>query len=166
MDVPFYPFYPYKQIIFKNINGLWKHITTLNINSEKDSQNKNWKEKLLDKSKQASKSKKIDLKGDYFINANVTSVETGDVMKISFYFNFNGSEAILSIGTNNSLEAYCEGNYNIIQDNNIAKLKYVGEGICTSNESESSFLLKQEKNQYFIKSKRFYNDEWQILNKK
>jgi hypothetical protein len=166
MDVPYYPNYPYKQIIFKNINGLWKNTTTLNIDNENDSQYKDWKEKFLNNSNQISKDKNIELKGDYVIKTNVSSVETGDPIEISFYFNFNSSEAILSIGTNNSLEAYCEGTYSITQDNSTIKLKYTGEGTCTSDEGESMFLIKKEKDQYYIKSKRFYDYKWQILNKK
>ncbi|MGQ7946609.1 hypothetical protein [Flavobacterium sp. WC2509] len=166
MDVPYYPNYPYKQIIFKNINGLWKKSITLNINSENDSQYKDWKNKFLNNSNQILKDKNIELKGDYVIKTDVSSVETGNPIGISFYFNFRSSEAILSIGTNNSLEAYCEGTYSITQDNDTIKLKYTGEGICTSDESESMFLIKKEKDQYYIKSKRFYDYKWQILNKK
>lgn len=166
MDVPYYPNSPYRQIIFKNINGLWKNTTTLNINNEDDTKYKDWKEKFLNNSKLISKDKNIELKGDYVIKTNVSSVETGDPIEISFYFNFNSSEAILSIGTNNSLEAYCEGTYSITQDNSIIKLKYTGEGICTSDEGESMFLIKKAKDKYFIKSKRFYDFEWQILNKR
>lgn len=166
MDVPYYPDYPYKQIIFKNINGFWKNTTTFNINNEDDTQYKEWKEKFLDIFNQISKDKKIELKGDYVIKTNVSSVETADPIEISFYFNFNSSEAILSIGTNNSLEAYCEGTYSIIHDNSTIKLKYTDEGICTSDQSESIFLIKKEKDQYYIKSKRFYDYKWQILNKK
>jgi hypothetical protein len=166
MDVPYYPNYPYKQIIFKNTNGLWKNTTTLNINNEDDTQYKDWKDKFLNNSNEISKDKNIELKGDYVIKTNVSSVETGDPIEISFYFNFNSSEAILSIGTNNSLEAYCEGTYSIIQDTSTIKLKYTGEGTCTSNEGESMFLIKKEKDHYYIKSKRFYDYKWQILNKK
>lgn len=166
MDVSYYPNYPYNQIIFKNINGLWTNITTLTINNERDTQYKNWKEKFLTDSTEISTGKKIDLRGDYFIKTKVASIETGDPIEVSFYFSFNSSEAVLSIGTNNSLETYCQGTYNKVPNNETIILKYTGEGTCTSDESESEFLIKKENNHYYIKSKRFYDYQWQILNGK
>jgi hypothetical protein len=108
----------------------------------------------------------IDLKGNYFIKTKVSSVETGEPIEITFYFSFETSQAILSIGTNNSLEAYCEGTYTITQNKGVSKLIYNGEGTCTSDLEESSFLIKKEKNQYYIKSKRFIDFEWYLLNRK
>ncbi|MBZ4044409.1 hypothetical protein K8B81_18730 [Flavobacterium hibisci] len=108
----------------------------------------------------------IDLKGDYSIKTKVESVKTGEPIEITFYFSFESAEAILSIGTNNSLEAYCEGTYSITQNKGILKLIYNGESTCTSDVEESSFLIKKENNQYYIKSKRFIDFEWHLLNRK
>jgi hypothetical protein len=166
MDVPYYPKYPYKQAIFKWKDGAWGKITTLSINKENNSEYKNWKTQFLVIQEPSQKEEIGELKGDYFIKTKVSSVETGDPIEISFYFEFQASEAILSIGTKNSLEAYCEGSYNVSKNNDGLKLKYTGEGTCTSDEEESSFLIKKESNQYYIKSKRFLNSDWQLLKKR
>lgn len=108
----------------------------------------------------------VDLKGNYSIKTKVESVETGEPIEITFYFSFESPQAILSIGTNNSLEAYCEGTYSITQNKGVSKLIYTDEGICTSDLEESSFLIKKENNQYYIKSKRFIDFEWHLLNSK
>lgn len=166
MDVPYYPNYPYKQAIYKYEDGVYKNTATLNISNEKDSQYNDWKTKFLNNSNRSKQKITSDLKGDYFIKTKVSSVETGDPIDVSFYFSFDVSKAILSIGTNNSLEAYCEGSYSVSANDNTLTLKYTGEGTCTSDEEESTFLIKKEDNQYYIKSKRFYDFKWQGLNKK
>ncbi|WP_394773620.1 hypothetical protein [Flavobacterium sp.] len=166
MDVPYYPKYPFKQVIFKWKDGAWENITALTINKENDSQYNNWKAQFL-VSKQLSREEKIvELKGDYFIKTKVSSVETGDPIEVNFYFEFEIQQAILTIGTKNSLEAYCEGTYSITKNNEFLKLQYIGEGTCTSDEDESTFLVKKENNQFYIKSKRFINPDWQLLKKK
>jgi hypothetical protein len=166
MDIPYYPKYPYKQDIYKYNDGVYKFTSTLNIKDQKDTEYNEWKTKFLVQANQPSQSLISDLKGDYTIKTKVSSVETGDPIDISFYFSFNDTNATLSIGTNNSLEAYCEGNFNIEKKDNMLKLKYSDAGTCTSDEDESSFLIKRENNLYYIKSKRFYDFKWQILNKK
>ncbi|EJL62012.1 hypothetical protein [Flavobacterium sp. CF136] len=166
MDVPYYPNYPYKQAIYKYEDGIYKNTVILNISNEKDSQYNDWKTKFLNTSNRSKQKITSDLKGDYFIKTKVSSVETGDAIDVSFYFSFDVSKAILSIGTNNSLEAYCEGSYSVSANDNVLTLKYTGEGTCTSDEDESTFLIKKEDNQYYIKSKRFYDFKWQGLNKK
>lgn len=166
MDVPYYPNYPYEQAIYKYEDGRYKNTTILNISNEKDSQYNDWKTKFLNNSNRSKQKITSDLKGDYFIKTKVSSVETGDPIDVSFYFSFDVSKAILSIGSNNSLEAYCEGSYSVSANDNVLTLKYTGEGTCTSDEDESTFLIKKEDNQYYIKSKRFYDFKWQGLNKK
>lgn len=162
-DVPYFPHFPYKQLIYKWTDGLWKNIAILNINDKNDSQYKKWKSEFLIIPDLPQKQEIREMKGSYFIKTKVESIETGDLMEISFYFEFQTSGAILSIGTKNSLEAYCEGSYAVIKDKEGLKLKYTGEGTCTSDEEESSFFVKKENDQYYIKSKRFINEDWQLL---
>ncbi|PKB18729.1 hypothetical protein [Flavobacterium sp. 5] len=166
MDVPYYPSYPYKQTIYKYLDGKYKNIVTLDISNEKDSKYTDWKIKFLNNSDQSVQDIIPELKGDYFIKTKVSSIETGDPIDVSFYFSFDTSKAVLSIGTNNSLEAYCEGAYIITKNDNVLKLKYTGEGTCTSDEDESTFLIKKQNNKYYIKSKRFDDFKWQLLIKK
>lgn len=162
MDVPYYPILPYEQIVFKYEDGSWRKATVLNINKENDPQYNDWKTKNLVQLNK-SNNQSIELEGDFYIKTKVSSVETGDPIDISFYFTFTTSEAILSISSNNSLETYCEGSYSINKTSDILKLEYTGEGTCTSDKEESTFLIKKEKNQYYIKSKRFYNFDWERL---
>lgn len=166
MDVPYYPNFPYKQFIYKWTDGLWKNITTLNIKDENDSQYKKWKSEFLISPESPQNADIGEIKGSFFIKTKVSSVETGDPIEISFYFEFQTSNATLSIGTKNSLEAYCEGSYNVIKNKGGLKLKYIGEGTCTSDEEESAFLIKKDNDKYYIKSKRFINQDWQLFNKK
>ncbi|WP_310555765.1 hypothetical protein [Flavobacterium sp.] len=163
MDIPYYPSLPYEQIVFKYENGIWEKTNILNLKEGNDSEYNNWKKKNLVKSQFVGDNKSLELKGDYFIKTKVSSVETGDPIDVKFYFNFETSTATLSIGSDNSLEAYCEGTYSINKNNDNLKLEYTDEGTCPSDKDESSFLIKEENNQYYIKSKRFYDFDWKIL---
>lgn len=164
-DIPYYPVLPYEQIIYK-YDGEWKKYETLKITSESGSNYVDLKNKIFNPSQELIK-KNNNLEGDFVIKTKVSSVETGDLVDVSFYFNFKSSEAILSIGATNSLDAYCEGIYNIIEKDGIIKLIFMGEGTCTSDKEESAFYIKKENNEYFIKSIRFYEDtSWQKLIKK
>lgn len=162
MDIPYFPNYPYNQLIYKWTNGSWKNIKTLSIKDENDVQYKKWKSNFLVNSDPIKEEKIEKIKGGYFIKTSVESIDSGNSTEISFYFEFEGSQAILSIGAKNSLDAYCEGNYDVIMSKNILKLQYIGEGTCTSGE-ENSFFVKKEKTNYYIKSKRFLNNDWQLL---
>ena len=160
MDVPYYPVFPYKQRIYNYSNNKWKEIESLEIVKENDSSYTNFKSRLLGLN---DKTLTLDLKGNYQIKTNVLSIETGEPIEMSFYFNFDGSRSILSLGGVNSIEAYCEGTYNVVEKDNIIRLEYDDEGVCTSDTDESLFIIKKEDGQFYIKSKRFYEDQWIIL---
>ena len=166
MDVPYYPIIPYQQTIYKYENNQWKKLMVLEIKKENDPQYEDWKTKNLIIARSNSERKTIDLKGHYYIKTPVSSVENGDPIDVSFYFSFDTKFATLSIGTDNSLEAYCEGSYSIDKKGDVLKLEYIGEGTCTSDKDESTFLIKNENNQFYIKSKRFYDFEWKVLESK
>ena len=164
-DVPYYPIIPYEQIIYK-YDGEWKKYETLKVTNESSSNYVDLKNKIFNPSQELIK-KHNNLEGDFVLKTKVSSVETGDPVEVSFYFNFKTTGVILSIGTNNSLEAYCEGNYLIEKKGQLIKLVYIGEGTCTSNKEESSFYIKEENNGFLIKSERFYDaTTWQKLSKK
>lgn len=162
-DVTYYPTLPYDQIIF-NFSNLWKQVKTLHITQENDPQYHEWKKKL-EASTQVLNNNIQELQGNYFIHTKTTSIETGDPISINYYFHFENNKAILSTGSENSLEAYCEGSYSISQNGDYMKLEYAGEEICTSDKDESTFIIKTENNEYYIKSKRFYNNTWQVMSK-
>lgn len=104
--------------------------------------------------------------GDYYIKTKVESIESEDQIDMEYYININKSKAVLGIGTKNSIEAYCEGDYSVIDKKKIIHLVHTGEsGICTSNIEDSSFDIKKENGKYFIRGKRFLNMNWLELTK-
>lgn len=105
-------------------------------------------------------------KGSYFINAKVSSITTGETISIGFnLYVENDKKATLRLSTDASSEAYCEGDYKLSSESNLIKLQYTGEGICTDDNEESNIYIKKEREQYYIKSKRFENQDWQELTK-
>ncbi|AMA50576.1 hypothetical protein [Flavobacterium covae] len=165
LDIPYYPKFPYKENVFKFGSTGWELIKTIEFKDESDGRYGEYVNKILFSNKVLA-SKEFSLEGDYFIKTKVASVETGDPIDITFNFNFSKSNTILSIGTSNSMEAYCEGEYSISQNNENLKLNYIGEGICTQNKDESAFFIKKENNKVYIKSERFYDNIWQEFKRK
>lgn len=105
-------------------------------------------------------------KGAYFISTKVESITTGENIHLKFnFFVENNKKMNLRISTNNSDDAYCEGNYKLIALENIIKAEYDDEGICTDEKEESNFYFKNNNGKYFIKSKRFINQDWQEIMK-
>lgn len=157
-EVTYYANLPYKQTVYTYTNT-WEKIETLNITEENDSIYKEIKTKLLsaDLIKQMS-----NLKGSFRIKTLVEAIETGDTIEMNFYFQFDSSSAILSIGSNAPEEAYCEGDYKLSIDGDIIMLEYVGDGSCTTG-GENIFLIKYEESKFLIRSKRFLKNEWQVL---
>lgn len=159
MEMQYYSKFPYKQIIYTYSNK-WDKIQTLNVKNENDSLYEKIKEKLLPSD---LINNNLDIEGHFHIKTTVISVESGEPIEVNFYLSFNKSEAVLSIGSNNGMEAYCEGAYKIDKNADILKLSYTGEGICTSDSDESSILIKKVNDIFYIKSKRFYENDWQVL---
>jgi hypothetical protein len=161
-----------KLYTFNKDTKKWEIIDLIEINNiEENLKEQNWRENFINNciDKNAvlgsiEKSNDFELNGNYFIKSKVLSIETGSPIEVSFSFYFERKLATLSIRSDNSLEVYCEGTYSIDYNKNNVKLEYTGEGICTSDKNESTFLIKKENNQYLIKSKRFENEDWQILN--
>ena len=105
-------------------------------------------------------------KGAYFINTKVESITNGENIHLKFnFFVENNKKMNLRISTNNSDDAYCEGNYKLIALENIIMAEYDDEGICTDEKEESNFYFKNNDGKYYIKSKRFINQDWQELKK-
>lgn len=161
-DVIYYPNFPYTQCIY-TYSTQWDKIETLHIINEKDSLYGKIKEKLLNTD--LIDNETMGIEGRFHIKTTVLSVESGEPVEVKFYLKINRSEAILSIGSNNGMEAYCEGAYKIEKNADILKLIYNDEGICTSDSDESSIYIKKTKEFFYIKSKRFYEDSWNILEK-
>jgi hypothetical protein len=159
-EVIYYAKSPYKQVVYNYSNG-WKQIKILNIENGNDSIYTNYKSELLSSH---LINENVDLDGGYKVNALVTTIENEDTIRLNFYFTFHKSNAMLSIGTNEYLEAYCEGNYKRSMDGDLILLEYVGEGLCPTG-GEGDFVIKYEDNKFLIRSKRFLGNEWQVLMK-
>lgn len=45
----------------------------------------------------------------------VESIQSDDQIEMEYFISINKNKAILSIGTKNPIEAYCEGDYSVTQ---------------------------------------------------
>ena len=80
---------------------------------------------------------------------------------MSYYINIsNSNSAILSIGAKHSEDYLCEGDYKLQEKDNVLHAR----GKCDQDDRDD-FYLKFEGGKYFIKSKRFINQDWQELKK-
>lgn len=108
-----------------------------------------------------------DWNGDYYLKIKVESIESDDQIDMTYFININKNKAILSINCTNPNEIYCEGEYSVLQKDEFIHIVHTGEaGICTSNIEDSSFDIKKEGAQYYIRSKRFIDYEWKKIKKK
>ena len=104
--------------------------------------------------------------GDYDFKTKVESLQSDELIDMEYFINIDKNKAILSIGTKNPTEAYCEGDYSVKQNKDFIHLIHTGEtGICTGNIEDTSFDIKKEGDQFYIRSKRFVNFEWQKIEK-
>ena len=101
------------------------------------------------------------IEGIYSLKTDVFSIISDEEinLKFNFYF-YNDKKMNLRISTNNVEDAYCEGIYKLIKNDNFIEGVYNDEGICTEKESDSNFQIKEENNSIYIKSKRFINQDW------
>ena len=105
-------------------------------------------------------------KGNYTITTKVEEIGTENIIKMKFDFHFNVNKIFLRLDTHNSLEAYCEGEYSAKENKNkILVLKYIGEGICSSDITINTIYIKKINTLYYIKSGRFVSNKWLKLEK-
>lgn len=101
----------------------------------------------------------INWTGEYKIKTKAISNSNNQEFEIRYYITVTDSNsAVLSIGAENSEDHWCEGDYYITKENNFLHAK----GKCDENDT-NDFYIKHENNKYFIKSKRFTNQDWQEL---
>ena len=100
-------------------------------------------------------------KGDYEITTKAISDYNNEKFDMSYYINIsNINSAILSIGAKHSEDYLCEGDYKLQEKDNVLHAR----GKCDQDDRDD-FYLKFEGGKYFIKSKRFINQDWQELKK-
>ena len=101
------------------------------------------------------------IRGSFQINGKAISLYDKKESDLSYfiYVNSNNS-ATVSIGAEHSEDYWCEGEYDLINENGILHAR----GKCDENDLHD-FYIKKENNQFYIKSKRFVNKDWQVLTK-
>jgi len=103
--------------------------------------------------------KESDLIGAYKIYAPAISNSNGKEISLGYFIKVKSpAKAILSIDAKYSEDYGCEGEYELTHRENIIH----AHGKCDQNDSDD-FYLKYENGKYFIKSKRFLNQDWQKL---
>ncbi|WP_131701402.1 hypothetical protein [Chryseobacterium sp. FH2] len=101
------------------------------------------------------------LKGSYKISSKAISNYNGEEILLDYFLSFESSKkAILSIGADHSEDYGCEGEYKLTKENNILHAR----GKCDQDDVDD-FYIKSENEKYYIKSKRFINQDWQELEK-
>ncbi|MFC3755933.1 hypothetical protein ACFONJ_08155 [Chryseobacterium tructae] len=99
--------------------------------------------------------------GNYSIKTDAISIADNKKFILRYYITINSlSKAILNIGAENPQDYNCEGDYTLQKENNILS----GSGKCDEDDT-NDFYIKKENNNFFIKSKRFINQDWQELKK-
>lgn len=99
--------------------------------------------------------------GEYSIETDALSNSDSKKIKLKYYININSlSEAILSIGADQPQDYTCEGDYTL----QVEKSEIYASGKCDSDDI-NDFYIKKENNKFFIKTKRFLNQDWQELKK-
>ncbi|KFF01785.1 hypothetical protein [Flavobacterium hydatis] len=119
---------------------------------------------------------KNSLKGMYFANVQIENYETNRAINVTYYLYFGKNYATLNFSNNEF--AACEGKYfykeknsilYLIRDENDGRpcpaMKDKNDEVNFPNGSEI-ISIKKIKNKYYIRSKRFYDKDWQLLQQK
>ncbi|EKT3967230.1 hypothetical protein NTJ12_002315 [Flavobacterium psychrophilum] len=113
------------------------------------------------------------LKGMYFAMSQVENYETGDPIDVVYYIYFNENYATLNFSDNTY--AMCEGKYFYEEKKNglllLKRDKNDGRpcfAIGNKNDPNDAEIIyvKEEKKEFYIKSRRFYEQKWKKLIKK
>lgn len=94
--------------------------------------------------------------GNYELSTK--AISEYDNKQFTIYYNINvesETSAMLSISAKHSEDYWCEGNYRLTIENNIIHAK----GKCDQDDI-NDFYIKYSDGSYFIKSKRFENQDW------
>ena len=103
----------------------------------------------------------INWKGTYEITTRGISQYDNKEINLLYTITMESNKlGILSIGADQVQDYWCEGNYIFAIENNILH----GKGKCEQDDMDD-FYLKSENEKFYIKSKRFLNQDWQELTK-
>lgn len=99
--------------------------------------------------------------GAYYIKTQIISSEINQVVDIEYFISITNGAGKLRINTKNLKDVWCEGEYYLRKGNGFI----YGTGSCDQDDI-NDFMIKKEKENYYIKSKFFINKDWQLLQKK
>lgn len=104
---------------------------------------------------------KQNWKGDYQIRAKaISDYNQKEIVLLYSIAVTSDHSAILSIGADQVQDYWCEGDYYLTDKKGIIYAR----GKCDEDDL-NDFMMKYEGDKYYIKSKRFLNQDWQILEK-
>jgi hypothetical protein len=99
--------------------------------------------------------------GEYEISPMIVSQHRGEVLEVKYLIKIDSdTHAILEIESTYHQDNFCQGEHELVLENNI--LHAVGK--CKETGAEE-FYIKKDNDKYFIKSRRFVNQDWQELKK-
>ncbi|MGV0924317.1 hypothetical protein [Empedobacter tilapiae] len=99
--------------------------------------------------------------GKYEISPMIVSQHRGKELEVTYLINIDSdNHAILNIESTHHEDRFCQGEHDLIKENNT--LHAIGK--CKETGVED-FYIKKENDEYFIKSRRFVNEDWQELKK-
>lgn len=100
-----------------------------------------------------------DWKGIFKINTKAISNYNQEEIDLLYTISVTSDNScVLSVGADQAQDYWCEGDYYLTSQNNILH----ATGKC-DEDNTNDFFLKYENGKYFIKSKRFLDQDWQNL---
>lgn len=123
----------------------------------------------------SQKSTNYSLIGMHYVKTHIENYENGEPISITYYINFDDQLATLNFSNNKY--AVCEGIYYYKMKNKLLCLKRdENDGRACPNIEDANYdksfpygseiiYIKKVKKKYYIKSKRFYHVDWQLLSK-
>ena len=97
--------------------------------------------------------------GEYKISPMIVSQHRGEELEVTYLINIDSdNHAILNIESDLHHDRFCQGEHILMKEDDV--LHAVGK--CKETGVED-FYIKKENDKYFIKSRRFVNEDWQEL---
>lgn len=102
--------------------------------------------------------------GKYKLSIKGEKLNNGEMSGRDYTFIINDDKA--SIVTNSYHEpVFCDGEYKVLKKNNQLLIIYAGDNPDFCNQNQANFIIKKEKNIFYIKGSDFYIEKWLLLKK-
>lgn len=167
---------PLRECVINKNEALVKLLLTYKANIKEDVENDSFFNKVKNVTNDSlpiKNAEKIDgIKGYYKIKTMVPHYNSDNDVEVEFIFYFDKNKVYMSQRASYDLDAYCEGEYLIKKnkDNTIALNYNIHQAdrpgkpcVPESELNEVSFQIKNIGKEFYIKSKRFVNNDWQKL---